>query len=234
MEASSTGSFRDATRVLVSVLAPAERRTLQFLAARMPARINSDHLTALALAAMFGAGLGYWYSSVSWVGLVIAVVCLALNWFGDSLDGTLARYRRHQRPRYGYYVDHVVDAFGALFLLAGLGLSGYMSPYIATGLLVAYFMLSIEVFLAAHVLGEFKITYFQMGPTELRILLAVGTLWLLVHPTAVLFGHTYRLFDVGGAAGIAGLFVTLLTTTVAHTRKLYLAEPIPGRSPLRP
>jgi archaetidylinositol phosphate synthase len=229
MATSAVRPFRDASRVLVSVLAPAERRTLQFLAARMPARINSDHLTVLGGLAMLGAGLSYWAASVSPVGLILAVICLALNWFGDSLDGTLARYRNHQRPRYGYYVDHVLDAFGAFFLLGGLALSGYMSPFVALGLLVVYFMMSIEVYLAAHVLGEFKITYFQMGPTELRILLAIGSLWLFVRPEVTLAGHVFRLFDVGGVIGIAGLLITLLVTAGRHTLRLYRQEPIPGR-----
>jgi archaetidylinositol phosphate synthase len=229
MDSSAVRSFKDANRVIVSVLAPAERKTLQFLAARMPARVNSDHLTGLALAAMMGAGLSFWLARFSPVGLVLVVICLALNWFGDSLDGTLARYRSHQRPRYGYYVDHVVDAFGALFLFAGLAASGFMSPLVAMGLLVGYLMLSAEIFLAAHVLGEFKITSFQMGPTELRILLAVGTLVLFVKPYVVLFGQSYRLFDIGGGVGIAGMFVTLLASAVSHTRTLYVAEPLPGR-----
>jgi phosphatidylglycerophosphate synthase len=220
-------TFLDATRVLSSVLAPLEKRTLIWLARRMPARVNSDHLTAVALAAMLGAGLSYWLASVSAVGLFLAVVFLAGNWFGDSLDGTLARVRNHQRPRYGYYVDHVVDAFGALFLFGGLALSGYMSPLVAGGILIAYFMVSIEVYLAAHSLGEFRITYFRMGPTELRILLAIGTLVLLVHPQAEIFGRTFRLFDIGGVIGIAGLTATLVTTAVKNTRMLYLAEPIP-------
>lgn len=221
--------FRDATRILTSVLAPLEKRTLIWLASRMPARVNSDHLTGLALVAMLGAGLSYWLASVAPVGLLLVVVCLAVNWFGDSLDGTLARVRNHQRPRYGYYVDHVVDAFGALFLLGGLALSGYMSPFIALGLLLGYFMLSIEVYLAAHTVGEFKISYFKLGPTELRILLAIGNLVLLVHPHAVIFGQTYRLFDVGGAIAVVGLFVTLVVSVVKNTRTLYRAEPIPGR-----
>ena len=221
--------FRDATRILSSVLSPLEKRTLLWLAARMPSFVNSDHLTALALVAMLGAGLSYWLASWSPVGLLLAVLCLALNWFGDSLDGTLARVRQHQRPRYGYYVDHVVDAFGALFLLGGLALSGFMSPVIAFGLLIAYFMLSIEVFLAAHSLGEFKITHFNMGPTELRILLSIGSLVLLVKPTAVIFGHQYLLFDVGGAVGIAGLLVTLVVSAVRNTRTLYREEPIPSK-----
>ncbi len=222
-------AFRDATRVLSSVLSPFEKRTLIWLATRMPAQVNSDHLTLLALAAMVGAGLWYWLASVTPIGLLLVVVCLAVNWFGDSLDGTLARVRNHQRPRYGYYVDHVVDAFGALFLFGGLALSGYMSPVIAGALLIAYFMLSIEVYLATHSVGQFKITHFNMGPTELRILLAIGNLVLLVHPTAVILGQTYRLFDVGGAIGAAGLFVTLIVSAVTNTRTLYRAEPIPGR-----
>jgi len=219
--------FKDATRILSSVLAPAERRVLRYLALRMPRRVNSDHLTALALVAMAGAGLSFWLSSVTPVGLWLVTVFLALNWFGDSLDGTLARVRQHQRPRYGYYVDHVVDAAGAMLLFGGLALSSYMHPLVAMGLLVAYLVMSVEIYLAAHVLGEFRITYFQMGPTELRILLAIGSLWLMVKPNVILFGHTYRLFDVGGIAGIVGLGFTVLVTVIRHTRALYKLEPIP-------
>jgi archaetidylinositol phosphate synthase len=227
LPATEQSPFKDATRILSSVLAPAERRVLRYLALRMPRRVNSDHLTALALAAMAGAGLSFWLSSVTPVGLWLVTVFLALNWFGDSLDGTLARVRQHQRPRYGYYVDHVVDAAGAMFLFGGLALSSYMHPLVATGLLVAYLAMSVEIYLAAHVLGEFRITYFQMGPTELRILLAIGSLWLMVKPNVILFGHTYRLFDVGGIAGIVGLGFTVIVTAISHTRKLYKLEPIP-------
>ena len=222
----------EATRILSSVLSPAEKRTLQFLAARMPTRINPDHLTVLGAIAMVGAGVSYWAASVTPLGLFAAVLCLAINWFGDSLDGTLARFRNHQRPRYGYYVDHVLDSFGALFLLAGLSLSGYMSPMVAFGLLIVYLMMSVEIYLAAPVIGEFKITYLQLGPTELRILLAIGTLWLLVKPHVTIAGHVFRLFDVGGVVAIAGIMLILVVTFARHTRALYLAEPIP-KSPAR-
>jgi phosphatidylglycerophosphate synthase len=221
-------SFRDAVRNLSSILSPLEKRVLLFLAPRIPARVNSDHLTALALAAMLGAGLAFWAASAYPACLVLVVVCLAVNWFGDSLDGTLARVRKHERPRYGYYVDHVVDMFGALFLFGGLALSGFMTPLIALGLLIAYFMVSIEVYLAAHVIGEFKIAYFAMGPTELRIVLSIGALWLLISPDVVILGHVFRLFDVGGVIAIAGLLAVLLMTSAAHTRALYLAEPSGG------
>ena len=223
-------AFRDAARVLTSVLAPLEKRCLIWMAKRMPRRINSDHLTALALAAMLGAGLSYWAASVNpWVGLLLVNVCLAINWFGDSLDGTLARVRNHQRPRYGFYVDHIVDAFGIAFLVGGMSLSTYMSPYVGLALLVAYFMLSIEVYLATYSLGTFKISYFKIGPTELRILLAIGNLVLLFHPNATIFGHELLLFDVGGVIAAIGLLVTLVVSAIGHTRELYRAEPIPGR-----
>jgi archaetidylinositol phosphate synthase len=231
------GEFREAKRSLTSVLAPLEKRTLLWLAARLPWWVNSDQLTALALAAMLLAGLSYWLASTSGAGLLMVVLCLAVNWFGDSLDGTLARVRQQQRPRYGFYVDHVVDAAGAVFLLGGLGLSGYMSPLVALALLVAYLLLLVETFLATYTLGTFTMSYFKVGPTELRILLAIGTLVLLVHPTAEIFGRQYLLFDVGGAIATGGMALTLIVAVTKHTRALYLAEPLPvaigGRSVAR-
>ena len=223
------GGFREATRSLTSVLAPIEKRTLVWLANRLPGWINSDHLTALALAAMVMGGLSYWRASVTPELLLLVVACLAVNWFGDSLDGTLARVRGHQRPRYGFYVDHVVDAVGALFLFAGLGLSGYMGPFVATGLLVAYLLLLVETFLATHTLGTFKMSHFMVGPTELRMLLAIGNLVLLTHPTADIFGRQYRLFDVAGVVGIGGMLFTLARAVATNARALYLAEPLPVR-----
>jgi phosphatidylglycerophosphate synthase len=161
----------------------------------------------LALLAMMGVGASYWLSSVTPVGLVLAIVLLAVNWFGDSLDGTLARVRQQQRPRYGYYVDHVVDVIGVVFLFGGLALSGLMSLPIATVLLLAYFLVSLEVYLATHSLGNFQMSFFGVGPTELRILLALGNVVVLLRPEpTVLFYSAAR-----------------------NTRALYRAEPIPMR-----
>jgi phosphatidylglycerophosphate synthase len=212
--------FRDATRILAGVLSQSERRVLVWIARRLPARVTSDHLTILGLVAMLGAGLSYWLASISPAGLPLVVVCLALNWFGDSLDGTLARVRGRERPRFGYYVDHIADAFGILFLAGGMGLSGYMTPAVAASFLIAYYLLSIEVYLAAHTVGEFRITYFSVGPTELRILLAAGTLTLLAKPHVVLFGRQFLLFDVAGGVAAAGLVATTILMAVKHTRQL--------------
>jgi phosphatidylglycerophosphate synthase len=219
--------FNDASRAQVSLLAPLEKKCLVWLAGRAPRWINSDHLTALGLVALAGAGLGYWYARWSRLGLGIAIACLFLNWLGDSLDGTLARVRNRLRPRYGFYVDHIVDAFGTFFLLGGLALSGYMSQGVATGLLIVYFMLSIEVYLATYTLGTFHLSFWKFSPTELRILLIIGNLALLWRPWVHLFGGDYRLFDVGGVVGIAGMSLMLVNAAAHHTIELYRLERLP-------
>jgi archaetidylinositol phosphate synthase len=220
--------FREAKRTQQSFLAAAEKKTLLWLAARTPSWINSDHLTVLGLGAMAAAGAGYWWSRTNRAGLILVIVCLAVNWLGDSLDGTLARFRNCPRPRYGFYVDHIVDAFSALFLLGGLALSGYMSPWVALGLLIAYLMLAIEVYLATYTLGDFKISYFKMGPTELRLLLSIGNLALLWKSMVHLAGRSYKLFDVGGTIGISGMMLVLLISIVQNTVRLYRREPLPN------
>jgi len=222
--------FEEAKRAQVSFLAPIEKRCLIWLARRTPAWINSDHLTALGLISLVGAGLSYWYARSNRAGLVLAIACLALNWLGDSLDGTLARVRECQRPRYGFYVDHVVDALGTFFLLGGMALSGYMSPGVAAGLVVAYFLLSIEVYLATYTIGTFHISFWKFSPTELRILLMIGNVALLYRPMARIGGYTWPLFDLGGTIGICGMAAMLVVAIVRHTVHLYRAEPLPGKA----
>lgn len=230
MHSQQSNRFREARRIQQSLLAAAEKRTLLWLARRTPPAINSDHLTLVGLLAMAGAGAAYWWSAHNRIGLLLVIICLALNWLGDSLDGTLARFRDSERPRYGFYVDHVVDAFSALFLFAGLALSGYMSSAIALGLLIAYLMLSVEVYLASYTLSDFKISYFGMGPTELRLLLCVGNLALFWKPVAHIAGHAYRLFDVGGLAGICGMALILLVSVARNTGRLFRSEPLPKQA----
>src|SRR5262249_39221481 len=155
-----------------SIISPLEKRTLTTLAARMPRWVNPDHLTFLGFSGMALAGFSYYLAQWNRWMLVAAIGFLAVNWFGDSLDGTLARYRNRQRPPYGFYVDHMVDALGILFLIGGLGLSGYMTPIVAMALMIAYYLLSIEIYLATYTIGVFKLSFGIWGPTELRILLA--------------------------------------------------------------
>ncbi len=216
--------FVNAARLMGGVSAGLERRILTWLAARLPAWVGPDHLTALGFAAMIGAGACYWLGRWYPVGLLGVIGCLAVNWFGDSLDGTVARVRHQERPRYGFYVDHLLDMFGSFFLVGGLALSGFMSPLVALGLLVAYLMLTTEVYLATYCLASFRLSFFKIGPTELRIVLAIGTLVLFIDPGATAFGTGYRLFDVGAVVAMVGIAVALLTASVRHTIDLYRAE----------
>ena len=153
------------------------------------------------------------------------VLCLLLNWFGDSLDGTVARVRNQQRPRYGYYIDHVLDLAGTALLFAGLASSGYMSPMIATLVVAAFFLVSAETYLATHARGVFKMAFIGVGPTELRILLAAGALALINSPTVDFLGlGQARLWDVGGVIGAAGMIMTFVISSARNVRALYLEE----------
>jgi phosphatidylglycerophosphate synthase len=211
-------------RELKSILTSAEAAALKWFAARMPSWVNSDHLTLLGLAGMFLAGVFYYLSQ--WNPLLLHMVNLwiVVNWFGDSLDGTLARYRNRLRPRYGYYVDHILDNYGVLFLTGGMALSGYMSPWVAVAVLISYLLLNINIYLATSSVGVFKISFGIFGPTELRALLMIGNLILISRPTVEIFGRQMLFFDVGGIVAASSMFVILIVSTILNTRKLYCLE----------
>ena len=220
------------TRIQASLLAGIEKRALIWMAHRLPAWVGSDHLTALGAFAMLAAGIAFSLAPAHPPALVAVVALLAVNWFGDSLDGTLARVRRQERPRYGFYVDHVLDVVGILFLFSGLVAGGFMTPLVGAAFLIAYYLLTVEIALATHTVGTFRISYWKMGPTEMRILLAAGALQLLRSPDVVLFGSRYLLFDVGGVFGIAALLATFLVSAISNTRTLYRREPLPTQKTL--
>lgn len=219
-----SGRFRDARRTQNSFLGPLEKRILCWLARHIPGRVTSDHLTALGAAGMLGAGFFYCFSRWDPLFLHGVNLCLILNWFGDSMDGTLARQRDKLRPRYGFYVDHILDTFGVLFLVVGLALSGYMNLQIALALLIAYFMLSINIYLATYTLGTFQMSFWKFGATELRLLLGIGNVVLIYHPHTRIAGEIFRLYDLGALVAIAGMLLTLVFSTVRHTRTLYRLE----------
>ncbi len=217
--------FQQATRVHGSFLAAAEKRALIWMAKRMPARINSDHLTLLGFVGQLATCVCYALAGRDRRMLLVAILCLILNWFGDSLDGTLARVRQQQRPRYGFYVDHMIDSIGAVAMMGGLALSGYMHPVIAIGLLIAFLLLSVQSYLATYTLGEFHLSMWHFGPTELRVLLIIGNL-ALFRWAWVIHGR-YRLFDIGGAIGLVGMSLMLIAATAKNTARLYREEKIP-------
>jgi archaetidylinositol phosphate synthase len=216
--------FKNATRLQNSFTAAAERKALLWLAARLPRSINSDHLTLLGFASMLLAGCSYALARWNRWGLLLATLCLVLNWFGDSLDGTLARVRNRQRPRYGFYVDHMIDSFGALFLMGGLAASGYVDWRIAMGMLVAFLLLSIESYLASYTLGIFRLSFAKFGPTEIRILLGIANTVLFFLPAARISGWSARLLNVGGAIAIVAMIAMALFAAVSHTLALYRQE----------
>ncbi len=222
----SKPTFSNARRVQESLSSGPEKKILLWLAARTPAGVNSDHLTLLGFAAQFLAGVSYALAGWNKHALLAATFFIAVNWLGDSLDGTLARFRNQQRPRYGFYVDHIIDTFGAAFLMGGLAISGYLHWGVAIGMLIVFLMLSIEVYLATYTLGHFQLSYWIFGPTEIRILLVIGNITLLYRPTVHILGHAFRLFDVGGVIAIAAMSVMLIVSTIGHTVMLYRQERI--------
>jgi phosphatidylglycerophosphate synthase len=221
---SRQSAFVNARRVHKALTADLEKRLLVWMAQRTPATINSDDLTALGFVSQLLAGITYALASRDPRALWLVNVFLVLNWLGDSLDGTLARVREQQRPRYGFYVDHMADTFGALALMGGLACSGYLHWQIAAGMLACFYVLSIESYLATYTIGRFHLSHGIFGPTEIRILLAVGNVVLLFHPYAHIAGRSFLLFDVAGLVSIAGMGFMALATTLRHTVVLYREE----------
>jgi archaetidylinositol phosphate synthase len=201
-------TFASPKRVNRSLTAAAEKRLLEWMAQRAPRWVTSDKLTVLGLAAQVAAGACYALAQWNRSWLLVACLCIVLNWLGDSLDGTLARVRGRQRPRYGFYVDHAVDIFGSAAMMGGMALSGL-------------------VHLATHTLGCFEMSQAFFGPTEIRILLVIGNMALLRSPYSRLLGHTWLLFDVGGTIATIGMLSMALITAARHTAELYRREPLP-------
>ncbi len=223
----SRSDFPNATRIQQAITAPVERKVLAWLAARTPGSISPDHLTALGFVAQILAGAAYALSRWNKYFLMLATFFIAMNWLGDSLDGTVARYRNRLRPRYGFYVDHMTDTFGGVFLMSGLAISGFLHWQIAIGMLVGFLVLSVESYLTTYTVGKFRMSYALFGPTEIRILLMIGNVALIFRPYAHLAGHKFLLFDVGGSIAILGMTMMAVVATGIHTAQLYQEERLP-------
>jgi phosphatidylglycerophosphate synthase len=215
----------------LGVLARPEKQLLIWIARRLPAFIGSDHLSALGLIAMAFAGLSFaaYRLTPPWAACGV-VVSLTANWLGDSLDGTVARVRDQQRPRYGFYVDHIIDIVGTTFLMAGMACSGLMNPLVALAVLCVFLIVSAESYLGTHAAGIFRMSFFGFGPTELRILIAAGAIKAAISPWATVGSLTrIKLFDVGGVVAIVGLTVAFVCASFRTTTTLYRAEPLAAR-----
>jgi len=227
MQAQSTAaSFQSARRINHSLTASIEKHALEWMAQRAPSWLSSDQLTILGFTAQIAAGLFYALARFDRHALLLVILCLALNWLGDSLDGTLARVRRRQRPRYGFYVDHIVDVFGSVALMCGLACSGLLHWQTAIAILIAFLVLASESYLATYTLSSFELSQGIFGPTEIRILLIAGNFALLRSPYATLLGHKLLLFDIGGAIAAASMSIMAIRVAACHTAQLYRQEPL--------
>jgi len=217
----------DAPREKTFLLAPAEGRVLNWLAARMPARVMPDHMTILGVVAALGIGATYWLSGRDPAWLWVASGLLVVHWLGDSLDGTLARVRRAERPTYGYYLDHLVDAVATAVIGLGLGLSPYL--LLATGLaiVIAYLVLSINTYLETQAFGVFSLGYGRLGPTEARLgLIALNTAIALgVGVQTTVAGLGVTVLDAIGLGAVALMLGGLLWRAARNLRVLAEREP---------
>jgi phosphatidylglycerophosphate synthase len=207
----------DAPREKTFLLARHEGRVLEWLARRLPARVMPDHMTALGVLAALGIGAAYWLTLRDPAWLWVASGLLVVHWLGDSLDGTLARVRQTERPKYGYYLDHLVDAGATIVIGVGLGLSPYMTLVTGLAIVIAYLALSINTYLETQVLGVFSLGYGRVGPTEARIGLIVLNLLLLAGAT--------RALDVAGLAIAALMLLGLVARAIRNLRILAAREP---------
>lgn len=207
-------------RIQQNILAKTERRILQWLCARMPRWVTPDILTAIGLAGAILTFAGYSLSNLSAPWLWLAIAGYVVQWFGDSMDGSLARFRRIERPSYGYFIDHSCDGLTTVLIVGGIGTSPYVTMDIAMIALIGYLLLSIHAYLAARVIGEFKLSYLAAGPTELRfMLIGLTFMMMILGPGPGLFGAISG-FDVFvGLVGVV-LVALFLSQTLITGRRL--------------
>jgi archaetidylinositol phosphate synthase len=203
-------------------LAPLERPALQWLAAHMPAWVNSDILTAIGVIGAILIFVAYWLTKLNPIFLWLASLGFVINWFGDSLDGTLARYRHVERPIYGFFIDHTTDVFSEALVFLGLGLSPYVRFDLACLALIGYLMVSVLVYIRTCVRGEFKISYAGLGPTEARLIaICANTLvFFSGNPVLRLFSFEFTVFDWIAIAIILILTAIFIFSTIHQGRIL--------------
>lgn len=209
------------TRIQQNLLARSERRLLNYLCARLPAWVTPDQLTTLGFIGALMVTAGYILSWLSAWWLLLPVAGYLVNWFGDSLDGSLARWRKIERPAYGYFLDHSVDSLTIFLMIGGLGISPYMRFDVALICVATYLLLAIHTFLAAKVMGEFRLSYMAGGPTELRLMLIAMTGAMGVFGSRDIPSTNMSPFDIFGL-GVAGILLALFLfqtfTTARHLR----------------
>jgi phosphatidylglycerophosphate synthase len=218
-----------AKRLQNSILNSTEKKVLIWIAERMPQRLNSDHLTIIGFTGALLSAAGYILSNYSIDFLWLASFGLVVNWFGDSLDGTLARVRKVQRPFYGFFIDHTIDGLTVLVISLGAGLSPLISFSVAMLVLVGYLLLSISTYINTYLEHEFRISYGKLGPTEFRlIVILVNTMFIYLpigNQQLSVVGHTFKLFDVIGFVIALALFSIYMISFIKDKKKYEKIDP---------
>ena len=210
------------TRVINTITGPLEKKVLNYLASRMPNWVTSDLMTIIGIIGSVIIFVGYSLTNYSPHYLWLASLGFVLNWFGDSLDGTLARYRKAERPNYGFFIDHAIDTISEVLVFLGLAISPYVKFEIATLALIGYLTLSIYVYLLTYVIRVFRISFAKLGPTEIRIIgiLCNTLLFFVGKPTITLPFGTFTFYDIIVAIVAAALFIVFIVNTIITSSKL--------------
>lgn len=215
-------------RVNDILLGPLERPALQWLAAHMPGWVTPDTLTVIGIIGAVMVFGGYWLSCIDRNFLWLSNLGFMINWFGDSLDGTLARHRGIQRPTYGFFVDHTVDALSEVLIFLGLGLSPYVRFEVACLALIGYLLMSILVYVRTYSEGVFKISYAKLGPTEMRLMAMIANtfIYFVGNPVLELPFGTVSVYDLFGMSIAAALGVAFVVSTIKQARKFAKLDPV--------
>lgn len=225
---------RQSTRIQTSLFNAAEKKVLVAIAKKLPKWVTSDMLTLVGVLGAIVIAIGYIHSNVNIQWLWLASLGFVINWFGDSLDGTVARVRGTQRPIYGYYVDHITDVFNEAIIFIGAGFSILIDIRVALILLVLYLMLTINVSINAHLKGEFRLTYIKLGPTEFRLIIIIADTLLIAIPALTAICHSYTLFshfitmrilDYVAVVIIGFMSLIYIATTISDARKYAVIDP---------
>ncbi len=225
-----TSGKKPEVRIQTSILNSLEKKALVWMALRIPRKINSDHLTVIGLIGALLSSAGYILSNLESNFLWLASLGLLVNWFGDSLDGTLARVRKAQRPTYGFFIDHSIDGLTVFAICVGAGLSPYINFAVAMLILAGYLLLSVLTYINTYLKGEFKITYNKLGPTEFRLIVILINTLFIYYPTGnqyfVLSGVVLSLFDVIGIVIAFILFIIYLVNFLIDKNKYAKIDPL--------
>ncbi|TYB30941.1 MAG: CDP-alcohol phosphatidyltransferase [Candidatus Mcinerneyibacterium aminivorans] len=215
-------------RIYGSLLQPMEKKLLIWIVKRLPKSILPDHMTNLGFAGAVIIFIGYILTNISPIYFWLATFGFIVNWFGDSLDGNIARYRNIQRPKYGFYIDHNVDAITVFFIGIGAGFSPFIQMYVAFYVVISYFLISIHTYINMYIQDFFKLSYGKFGPTETRLIMMIFNtifFFLKAPPMVNIFGYSFTYFDLMGIGLGTIIFILYIFSYFKNLKKMARVDP---------